>query len=165
MYLINFPLLFYNFNFFEVLNLCPLPHEWRLQPCSGYSGDRVSLFGQGSLDHDPPPILWFLLLLGWQAHATMANSVSFLILKTWPSFPWHNSKLQIPASCRISSMFTLLFLLVTKTWFERILNWKKNILPEYNNSHSTLFAVTLSKKPKTSASRREKKDIKERSMA
>jgi hypothetical protein len=31
--------------------------------CSGYFGERISLFAQAGLNHDPP-ILSFLLLLG-----------------------------------------------------------------------------------------------------
>jgi hypothetical protein len=40
--------------------------------CSGYFGHRVLLFAQVSLDPDPP-ILGFLLLPGWQAHASMPS--------------------------------------------------------------------------------------------
>jgi hypothetical protein len=32
--------------------------------CSGYFGDKVIFFAQGSLDYDPPS-LHFLLKLGW----------------------------------------------------------------------------------------------------
>jgi hypothetical protein len=45
--------------------------------CSGYFGDRVSLLAQVSLDRDPP-ILCFLLLLGWQAQTT---TPSFFLLR------------------------------------------------------------------------------------
>jgi hypothetical protein len=38
--------------------------------CSGYFGDRILLFAQAGLDHNPP-ILLFLPSLGWQLWTTM----------------------------------------------------------------------------------------------
>jgi hypothetical protein len=40
--------------------------------CSGYFGARVLLFAQASLDYNPP-ILCFLLYLGWQVCATIIS--------------------------------------------------------------------------------------------
>jgi hypothetical protein len=70
------------FLWFELWALCflgsPLWLEPCLQPfCSGYFGDRVSLFCPASLDWEPP-VLYFSPLLGWQAHATIS---SFFLLR------------------------------------------------------------------------------------
>jgi hypothetical protein len=51
-----------------------------LQPfCSGYFGDRLSLFAQADLDCDPL-ILGFLLSLRWQAFNTIPSFFSLEII-------------------------------------------------------------------------------------
>jgi hypothetical protein len=47
----------------------------------GYFGDPVSLYAQGTLEHNPH-VLYFLPLLGWQVCTTMP---SFFLLKLGPA--------------------------------------------------------------------------------
>jgi hypothetical protein len=66
--------------------------------CSGYFGDRVTLFAQACLDHHPP-ILCSLLSLVWQVQTTM---LSFFLLR-WGLFQsfclgWPGTAILISAS-------------------------------------------------------------------
>jgi hypothetical protein len=98
---------------FELSGLCLLGRlstAWDTPPapfCSGYSGDKVSLFAQGDLNHDPS-ILCFLPELGWQMpfHCTaffiemgsceiltwagleMQSSHKWLELQEWATGAW-----------------------------------------------------------------------------
>jgi hypothetical protein len=69
---IGFPLFFVLFFFFTLARQMLYHLSPACMPfCSGYFGDRVSLFAQASLDHSP--MLRFPLSLGWQTLAPMPN--------------------------------------------------------------------------------------------
>jgi hypothetical protein len=55
---------------------------------SGYFEDRVPLFAQGGLYHNPP-ILSFLMLLGWQVHTSILNFFPLRLTLHLLSLAWN----------------------------------------------------------------------------